>query len=103
LNMYLTNMYLTNPVVYPKSVSMFNMRGVGCHFRLNIFLPWKINCRDSTSHRVEYWNEWVIDEIQNNPSDIFKNFLFNCCKSWCILDFNVSFSQGCRTSRVVVT
>ena len=31
-------------------------------------------------HRDLYFNELVIHEIWNNPSAIFQNFLFSCCK-----------------------
>ncbi len=33
-----------------------------------------LNCRGSSQHQL------VIDEIRNNPSAIFQNFLFSCCK-----------------------
>ena len=39
-----------------------------------------LNCRGSRNHRDFYLNELVFDEIRNNASAIFQNFLFSCCK-----------------------
>ena len=36
--------------------------------------------RVGTKHRVLDLNELVIDEIRNNPSTSFQNFLFKCYK-----------------------
>jgi hypothetical protein len=34
-----------------------------------------LNCRVNTAHRGLNWIEWVINEIRNNASAIFQNFL----------------------------
>jgi hypothetical protein len=49
-----------------------------------------VGCRVNTDHRGYYWKELFIDEIRNNTSVIFQNFVLTCC--------TIEFVQLCSKS-----